>query len=86
MENVVIKVGGMSCQGCVKNVTGALSATPGVGSVVVSLEQGERGQDRCAADAEFPGEAEARQAIAGPGAFWRSARSMRPMRASPARR
>lgn len=41
MENVVIKVGGMSCQGCVKNVTGALSATPGVGSVVVSLEQGE---------------------------------------------
>ena len=25
MENVVIKVGGMSCQGCVKNVTGALS-------------------------------------------------------------
>jgi copper chaperone len=41
MENVVIKVGGMSCQGCVKNVTGALSATPGVTSVEVSLEQGE---------------------------------------------
>ncbi|WP_079432956.1 heavy-metal-associated domain-containing protein [Zoogloea sp. LCSB751] len=41
MENVVIKVGGMSCQGCVKNVTGALSATPGVVSVEVSLEQGE---------------------------------------------
>ncbi|MBN9696641.1 MAG: heavy-metal-associated domain-containing protein [Zoogloea sp.] len=41
MDEVVIKVGGMSCQGCVKNVTGALSATPGVGAVQVSLEQGE---------------------------------------------
>lgn len=41
MEQIVIKVGGMSCQGCVKNVTGALSATPGVASVAVSLEQGE---------------------------------------------
>jgi len=41
MEDVVIKVGGMSCQGCVKNVTGALSATPGVARVEVSLEQGE---------------------------------------------
>ena len=41
MEEVVIKVGGMSCQGCVKNVTGALSGTPGVGSVQVSLELGE---------------------------------------------
>ena len=25
MENVVIKVGGMSCQGCVKNITGVLT-------------------------------------------------------------
>ncbi|WP_374264090.1 heavy-metal-associated domain-containing protein [Zoogloea sp.] len=41
MENVVIKVGGMSCQGCVRNVTGALSATPGVASVEVSLEAAE---------------------------------------------
>lgn len=41
MEDVVIKVLGMSCQGCVKNLTGALSGTPGVASVVVSLEQGE---------------------------------------------
>ena len=41
MENVVIKVGGMSCQGCVRNVTGALSAVAGVASVEVSLEQGE---------------------------------------------
>ncbi len=41
MENVVIKVGGMSCQGCVKNVTGALSALDGVASVEVSLEAAE---------------------------------------------
>ena len=26
MEEVLIKVAGMSCQGCVKNLTGALSA------------------------------------------------------------
>ncbi len=38
MQEVTIKVGGMSCQGCVKNVTGALSATAGVASVAVSLE------------------------------------------------
>lgn len=41
MQEVTIKVGGMSCQGCVKNVTGALSATAGVASAVVSLEAGE---------------------------------------------
>jgi copper chaperone len=41
MEQVVIKVGGMSCQGCVKNVTGVLQALAGVGEVVVSLEAGE---------------------------------------------
>jgi len=41
MENVVIKVGGMSCQGCVKNLTGALSGVAGVASVDVSLEAGE---------------------------------------------
>lgn len=39
--STVIKVGGMSCQGCVKNVKGVLSAVPGVNSVEVSLEQGE---------------------------------------------
>ncbi len=41
MEQVVIKVGGMSCQGCVKNVGGVLQALPGVGAVTVSLEAGE---------------------------------------------
>ena len=41
MENVVIKVGGMSCQGCVKNITGVLVALPGVSAAEVSLEAGE---------------------------------------------
>ena len=40
MEDAVIKVGGMSCQGCVRNVTGVLQAQPGVEQVDVSLEDG----------------------------------------------
>ena len=40
MENTVIKVGGMSCQGCVKNITGVLTALAGVSSAEVSLEAG----------------------------------------------
>jgi copper chaperone len=31
-------IGGMSCQGCVKSVTGAISMLPGVETVAVSLE------------------------------------------------
>ena len=38
MENSTIKIGGMSCQGCVKNVTGVLQALPGVARVAVSLD------------------------------------------------
>jgi copper chaperone len=38
MERIVVGVGGMSCQGCVKNVTGVLLALPGVEQVEVSLE------------------------------------------------
>jgi len=38
MERLVMGVGGMSCQGCVKNVTGVLKALPGVEQVEVSLE------------------------------------------------
>ena len=38
MENCVIGIGGMSCQGCVKNITGVLQALPGVEQVNVSLE------------------------------------------------
>ena len=41
MEASIIKVGGMSCQGCVRNVTAALTALPGVASTEVSLEAGE---------------------------------------------
>ena len=40
MEKIDIGVGGMSCQGCVKNVSGVLLALPGVSSVEVSLEAG----------------------------------------------
>jgi copper chaperone len=41
MENTVIKIGGMSCQGCVKNITGVLGGLAGVSSAEVSLEAGE---------------------------------------------
>ena len=41
MENTVIKVGGMSCQGCVKNITDVLSGMNGVASAEVSLDVGE---------------------------------------------
>jgi len=41
METSVIKVGGMSCQGCVRNITGVLTAVPGVATAEVSLEAGE---------------------------------------------
>ena len=41
MENTIIKVGGMSCQGCVKNITGLLSGMAGVSSADVSLESAE---------------------------------------------
>lgn len=41
METTVIKVHGMSCQGCVKNVTGVLMASTGVQSAEVSLDAGE---------------------------------------------
>ena len=41
MENTVIKVGGMSCQGCVKNIGGVLCALGGVASAEVSLEAAE---------------------------------------------
>lgn len=41
MEQMVIGIGGMSCQGCVKNVSGVLLALPGVLRVEVSLEAGQ---------------------------------------------
>lgn len=59
-QQTVIGVGGMSCQGCVKNVTDVLQALPGVEEVVVSLE---RSQARIVHDAARVGEAQFRAAI-----------------------
>jgi len=39
METTTIKVDGMSCGGCVKSVTGVLTALDGVTKADVSLEQ-----------------------------------------------
>jgi len=41
MESTIIKVDGMSCQGCVNNVTGVLTALAGVSAAVVSLDKAE---------------------------------------------
>lgn len=41
MTEVTIKVDGMSCGGCVRNVTGVLKALPGVSDVSVSLDDGQ---------------------------------------------
>ncbi|MDR1571121.1 MAG: copper ion binding protein [Clostridiales Family XIII bacterium] len=38
MEESVIGVEGMSCEHCVKAITGAVGALPGVGGVSVDLE------------------------------------------------
>ncbi|MCL2345858.1 MAG: heavy-metal-associated domain-containing protein [Desulfobulbus sp.] len=40
MEETVIQIGGMTCQGCVSNITGILAALPGVASTTVSLAEG----------------------------------------------
>ena len=39
MDTTTIKVDGMSCGGCVKSVTGVLTALDGVAKAEVSLEQ-----------------------------------------------
>ncbi len=39
MKRLVVGVAGMSCQGCVSNVTSVLQALPGVSEVKVSLEE-----------------------------------------------
>jgi copper chaperone len=41
MDKTVLKVGGMSCGGCVKSVTGVLRQLPGVVNVEVSLEKAQ---------------------------------------------
>lgn len=59
MEKVTLKVGGMTCMGCVSSVTRVLQAIEGVSAVEVSLEQARaqvtfdparaRREDLCAA-------------------------------------
>ncbi len=39
MENTRIRIGGMHCEGCVKNISGILGGLPGVVSAVVSLSE-----------------------------------------------
>ena len=41
MQEVVVGIGGMSCQGCVKNVSGVLLALPGVKRVEVALAEAQ---------------------------------------------
>jgi len=41
METTVLKVGGMTCGGCVRSVTNVLKALPGVASAEVSLQAAE---------------------------------------------
>jgi copper chaperone len=41
MESTTLKIEGMTCGGCVKSVTRALEALPGVQKVEVLLEQGQ---------------------------------------------
>ncbi|MDQ5896353.1 MAG: hypothetical protein RLZZ592_2742 [Pseudomonadota bacterium] len=38
---ITLKIDGMSCGGCVRSVSGVLSALPGVDRAEVSLERGE---------------------------------------------
>jgi len=41
MENVVLKVAGMTCGGCVRSVTNVLQPIAGVTNVLVTLQPGE---------------------------------------------
>ena len=41
MEHITLRIGGMTCQGCVGSVTRVLQALPGVEQVEVSLAQNE---------------------------------------------
>ncbi len=41
MKTITIKIEGMSCDGCVKSVTRALTAVPGVSNAEVSLARAE---------------------------------------------
>jgi copper chaperone CopZ len=60
MQDTIIKVSGMTCQGCVNSVTRVLKSVPGVESVNVSLERGEAALRY---DSSRANEAELRQAV-----------------------
>ena len=62
MENLVMEIKGMHCQGCVSNVTGLLRGLPGVAEVQVSLEEG-RGRAWLAYDPQIARSAEFREVI-----------------------
>ncbi len=64
MTEATIKVEGMSCGGCVRNVTGVLKALPGVTDAQVSLEDA---QAKVAYDPAVVSEAQLRDAISGAG-------------------
>lgn len=40
METITLKIGGMSCMGCVNSVKRLLAALPGIGRVDVDLAKG----------------------------------------------
>jgi copper chaperone len=40
MEHSTLKIEGMTCMGCVRSLTNALSALPGVSHVAIDLESG----------------------------------------------
>jgi copper chaperone len=40
MEHSTLKIEGMTCMGCVRSLTSALSALPGVSHVAIDLESG----------------------------------------------
>jgi copper chaperone len=60
MESTVIKISGMTCQGCVKSVTRVLAAVPGVADLEVSLDRGEA---RFKYDPSLSGQVEFRRAV-----------------------
>ncbi|MDH5544182.1 MAG: cation transporter [Gammaproteobacteria bacterium] len=64
MENITIKISGMTCGGCVNSVTNVLQQLAGVNSVDVSLEPGEA---KIAYDASAIGPDELKSAIEGAG-------------------
>lgn len=41
MEEIVVAIAGMSCQGCVKTVASVLEALPGVARVEIALAAGQ---------------------------------------------